>query len=117
MKNVFGAILVATLLWSAPASAAPPAPGAALASKGNLQQQKLDINRATREELESVPGIGPRMAQSIVELRNRKGTFSKLEDLLGVPGIKEKKLEALSSYLAFFATTPGPAGAPGAVNK
>jgi competence protein ComEA len=62
--------------------------------------QKLDVNRATREELLSVPGIGPGMAQDIVDLRVKKNSFTKIEELLEVRGIKKKKLASLTRYLA-----------------
>jgi competence protein ComEA len=61
--------------------------------------KKLDLNRVSREELVGVPGIGPSMAQAIVDLRSRKGPFSRVEDLLEVTGIKEKKLASISLYL------------------
>jgi competence protein ComEA len=63
------------------------------------QTKKLDINRATLAELVAVPGIGSRMAQAIVDLRSKKGSFARLDDLLEVPGIKEKKLASLTAYL------------------
>ena len=68
------------------------------AASGELRK-KLDLNRATREELVAVPGIGPRMAQEIVDLRAKKGSFARIEDLLEVTGIKEKKLAAIAEYL------------------
>ena len=67
------------------------------ATKG--QTQKLDLNRASRDDLVGVPGIGPRTAQAIVDLRAKKGSFTKLEELLEVRGIKEKKLATISAYL------------------
>ena len=61
--------------------------------------RKLDLNRVSREELVGVPGIGPSMAQAIVDLRSKKGSFTRVEDLLEVTGIKEKKLAAIVGYL------------------
>jgi len=61
--------------------------------------KKLDLNRASREELVGVPGIGPRMAQAIVDLRAKKGSFQRVEELLEVTGIKEKKLASIAGYL------------------
>jgi competence protein ComEA len=59
----------------------------------------VDINRATEEEFTLVPGIGESLAYRIVQLRNLKGEFERLEDLKAVPGIKEKKLQNLEKYL------------------
>jgi competence protein ComEA len=60
---------------------------------------KLDLNVVSAEELLGVPGIGPHMAQAIVELRTKKGQFKNVEELLEVAGIKGKKLAAISKYL------------------
>lgn len=69
------------------------------ASTTKAVQQKLDLNRASPEELVGVPGIGPRAAQAIVELRLKKGSFKQIDDLLEVPGIKKKKLAKIAAYL------------------
>jgi len=61
--------------------------------------KKLDLNRVSREELVGVPGIGPAMAQAIVDLRSKKGSFTRVEDLLEVTGIKERKLASIAGYL------------------
>ncbi|MDP1991420.1 MAG: helix-hairpin-helix domain-containing protein [Syntrophales bacterium] len=60
----------------------------------------VDINRATEEEFTLVPGIGESLAYQIVQLRNLRGEFERLEDLKAVPGIKEKKLQNLEKYLS-----------------
>lgn len=59
----------------------------------------LDINLATAKELEALPGIGPVLAQRIVEERNRVGKFSTIEDLLEVKGIGKKKLAMIRSRI------------------
>lgn len=60
---------------------------------------KIDINHATIEELEKLPGIGPKIARNIVEYREKNGAFKTLEELLKVKGIGPKKLELLKKYL------------------
>ncbi len=57
------------------------------------------INSATVEELDALPGIGPKVAQAIVEFRERYGNFSSAEDLLQVPGIGAKKLAAFKPHI------------------
>jgi competence protein ComEA len=59
----------------------------------------LDLNRASEADLALVPGIGERMAFSIVALRHETGPFRELSALTVVPGIKEKKLKAIGRYL------------------
>lgn len=101
MKRAITFILGALLLTPVISTAADrktvtDSPGGV--SSGELRK-KLDLNRATQEELVGVPGIGPRMAQAIVELRSGKGSFTRIEDLLVVTGIKEKKLAEIAEYL------------------
>lgn len=87
---------------------APPLPQVA----ATAMPAKLDINRASAAELLGVPGIGPRMAQAIVDLRTKKGSFATLDDLLQVRGIKEKTLRSITPYLSIPAQ-PAPATAQG----
>lgn len=60
----------------------------------------LNLNTATPKQLESLPGIGPTLAKKIVEFRQKKGGFKRVEELLAIPGISEKKWKALREYLA-----------------
>lgn len=58
---------------------------------------KINLNTATREELESLPGIGPVKADLIVDYRETHGRFVKVEDLLKVSGIGEKIYEPIKN--------------------
>jgi len=57
--------------------------------------RRVNLNTATREELEALPGIGPALAQAILDRRREKGPFRRLEDLLEVRGIGPATLERL----------------------
>jgi comEA protein len=59
----------------------------------------IDINQATANELEALPGIGPVLAQRIIEERNRVGKFSNQEDLIKVKGIGKKKLAKIKDKI------------------
>jgi competence protein ComEA len=59
----------------------------------------VSVNSATAEELDALPGIGPKTARAIVEFREKYGKFSSPEDLLQVPGIGPKKLAALNPHI------------------
>jgi competence protein ComEA len=59
----------------------------------------IPVNRATAEELDAIPGIGPGLARRIVEHRETRGPFAEPGELQQVPGIGEKTLEKLRPYL------------------
>jgi competence protein ComEA len=59
----------------------------------------VDINTASMEELDTLPGIGPVTAQAIVEHRETRGKFTSPEDLLQVRGIGPKKLAAILGHI------------------
>ena len=80
-----------------------------LAARSTLAQktpptQPLNLNTATIAQLETLPGIGPNTAKSIVDFRNHSGPFQRVEDLLAIKGISKAKLEKLRPYV-----TVGPA--------
>ncbi|MBN2308263.1 MAG: helix-hairpin-helix domain-containing protein, partial [Candidatus Hydrogenedentes bacterium] len=54
----------------------------------------IDLNRATQAELESLPGIGPKLADEIIRFR-KDSPFRRVDDLLEVHGIGEKRLAAI----------------------
>jgi competence protein ComEA len=52
--------------------------------------EKININSANADELQKLPGVGPKVAQRIVDYRKQNGAFKKVEDLMKVNGIGEK---------------------------
>lgn len=77
------------------AGAAPRQPGDRARPDTGVSTGRLDINRATVEEFEQLPGIGQTLAQRIVEARRRQGSFQSVEDLRNVKGIGRKRLDQL----------------------
>lgn len=59
----------------------------------------IDLNHATPEDLEALPGIGPVLAGRIVAHRQKHGPFRHVDDLQQVPGIGPKNLEQIRPYL------------------
>ncbi|MGE4357362.1 MAG: ComEA family DNA-binding protein [Candidatus Omnitrophota bacterium] len=64
-----------------------------------IQVKKVNINSANFSELVSIPGIGPVLAESILEYRKKEGPFRNLDQLKNVKGIGEKKLKAIAEYI------------------
>jgi competence protein ComEA len=62
---------------------------------GSTSSGPIDINTATVDELDSLPGIGPSIAQAIVDERERNGPFRSVDDLERVRGVGPAKLEQL----------------------
>lgn len=67
---------------------------------GEPDDDRIDINTATLEDFESLPGIGPTMAKRIIDYRNINGRFDIVEDLTEVSGIGDKTIEKLRDRLA-----------------
>ncbi|WP_169082002.1 ComEA family DNA-binding protein [Paenibacillus sp. PL91] len=63
------------------------------------EDSKLDINRATAEELDALKGIGPAKAKAIVQDRDQNGKFNSVDDLLRVKGIGEKLLQGIEESI------------------
>ena len=62
---------------------------------------RLDLNDATAEELEGLPGIGPALAESILERRSEIGAFRTKDDVLSVSGIGEVTYAAIEPYITY----------------
>jgi competence protein ComEA len=89
--------LVLALMTAGTALAAEPVP--------------VDLNTASEGQLEQLPGIGPKKAAAIVELR-KKRLFSRLTQLMEVRGIGKKTLERLRPYVKIGEPPPAPPVAP-----
>lgn len=77
------------------------------ANKKKPPVKPVNINTATSEELQQVPGIGPATAQKILQMRKSYGPFKSVDDLLAIRGLGEKRLDKMRKYL-----TVGKANSP-----
>lgn len=67
-----------------------------------LDEARININTATFQELQTLRGIGPTMAQRIIEYRQTSGGFSTVDDLTNVKGIGEKTLEKIRHLVTVY---------------
>jgi competence protein ComEA len=74
-------------------------PSAAKSVSTQAPTEKINLNSATVEQLESLPGIGPAMAKTIVEHRTKVGKFNRIEEIMKVKGIGEKKFQKIKDRL------------------
>ncbi|MEO7122098.1 MAG: ComEA family DNA-binding protein [Lacisediminihabitans sp.] len=76
--------------------ATPPAAGAA---GGGAAGGKVNLNTADLTTLETLPRVGPAMAQRIIDWRTSKGRFTSVEDLMSVTGVGDKTFEQLKALV------------------
>jgi competence protein ComEA len=72
-----------------------------LAQKTNpaATTEKVNLNSATVEQLQGLPGVGPATAKAIIEHRTKVGKFSRIEEVINVKGIGEKKFQKIKARL------------------
>jgi comEA protein len=88
VRALAGLVALAAISFSLPALAA-----------GSTPQGKVNVNTATMQELQLLPGIGESRAEAMIEARKQRGGFESIEDLLEVSGIGERSLERLRPHV------------------
>src|SRR6266581_253877 len=73
--------------------------GSVDAGKKKPPLKPVNLNTATSEELQQVPGIGPATAEKILQMRKSYGAFKSVDDLLAIRGIGKKRLDKMRKYL------------------
>ena len=88
-------ILMAAILGIAVSAAAASAQNKSTTQKAATgatatSAAPVNLNTATAEQLATIPGVGPKMAERIIDYRQKNGGFKKVEDLMNVSGVGEK---------------------------
>ena len=61
---------------------------------------KVNINTANEEELSALPGIGPVIAERIIEYRDKNGPFKSTEEITKIKGVGDKTFQKLKDFIA-----------------
>lgn len=107
MKALAVAFGLALVCVGSPALADPPGgrPGVTAEVTPGASEGVVNLNTATAEELERLPGVGPSRAEAIVRLRTRVQRFGRVEDLVRVRGIGRATLRHMRPYLTLAGPT------------
>jgi len=97
-------------------------PACSFGTKKKPPERPVNLNTATSEQLQQVPGIGPATAGKILQMRKAYGPFKSVDDLLAIRGLGAKRLEKMRKYLTVGkpsnpAPQPPPATQPRRLNK
>jgi competence protein ComEA len=99
-KLISGLLVLSALAIQTPAVHAQPADSeTAQANEGTSQQQRIDLNSATVEQLITLPGVGQSKAKAIIKYREEVGPFLEVAQLTQVKGIGEKMLNKIEGYV------------------
>ncbi len=109
---MFRHVLIATVVAAVVACAAGTASAQRKAQPGSAAAVKaatglINLNSATVEQLDSLPGIGPKVAARIIEYRQKNGGFRRAEDIMNVKGIGEKLFLKIKDRITVQARSAG----------
>jgi competence ComEA-like helix-hairpin-helix protein len=88
-----------------------------LCAKKKPPAHPVNLNTATSEEFQQVPGIGPSTAQKILQARKSYAAFKSVDDLQAIQGLGPKRLEKMRKYLIVGKPAPTSKAPKGTVTK
>ena len=106
MRILMAAILGVAVSAAAASAQSKSTPKAATAATATAAAP-VNLNTATAEQLATIPGVGPKMAERIIDYRQKNGGFKKVEDLMNVSGVGEKSFLKMKPLITVAATKTG----------
>jgi competence protein ComEA len=106
IRTLVPLVFCAALAGAAPAAHAQTDP-ARKPESAAAPSVVVNLNTATVQELQQLPGIGEKTAERIVEYRQKNGSFKKIEELMNVQGIGEKSFLKLRTQITVSARPAG----------
>jgi competence protein ComEA len=108
MTRIMMAAIAAIALSATSLSAQTKAPVAkATAGTTAATAAPVNLNTATADQLATIPGVGAKMAERIIDYRQKNGGFKKIEDLMNVSGVGEKSFLKMKPLITVTAAKPG----------
>jgi competence protein ComEA len=101
-------MMMAAIAAIALSATAPSAQGKAPVQKpAATAAAPVNLNTATAEQLATIPGVGAKMAERIIDYRQKNGGFKKIEDLMNVSGVGEKSFLKMKPLVTVTTSKPG----------
>ena len=107
IQHITAGVFAAALTASSVVAQTPPPANPPAQSSPAPQGSVVNLNTATKADLEKLPGVGPAMAQRILDYRQKIGGFKKAEDLMNVQGIGEKSFLKIKPLVTVVAPKTG----------
>jgi competence protein ComEA len=108
MTRIMMAAIAAIALSATSLSAQTKAPVVkATAGTTAAATAPVNLNTATADQLATIPGVGAKMAERIIDYRQKNGGFKKIEDLMNVSGVGEKSFLKMKPLITVTAAKPG----------
>jgi len=103
MRTVMSLVTAALLVAAQPLTSSAQTKASGRTSSKAAPAAAVNINTAPASELQTLPGIGAKVAERIVEYRQKNGPFKKVEDLMNVRGVGEKNFLKLKPHVSISA--------------